>query len=577
MRTALLIGGLLAALMGGLFSCKKQKDGSPTPVPVDTATIPRAQDPAVAGTIGFFLNDWQGKTFKAPDYTDTLIPATADYTVTVDAGAIITKVPVSLFGNNSNPYMTQMITEVPLMTHLTNLRPHLIRFPGGNISSVYFWNTGGPQPADAPDSLLDSDGKAMAGGYWYGKNTAGWTLSLDNYYQMLQQTGSEGVITINYAYARYGASANPVATAAHLAADWVRTDNGRTRYWEIGNESGGVWQAGYRIDVSKNKDGQPEIITGPLYGQHFQVFADSMKSAAKAIGKTIYIGAQLLDAAPASWQTATDKGWNAGVFANAGNAADFYIVHDYFTPYNTNSNATDILNTAISVPQNAMSYVQQNAQVNGASVKPIALTEWNIFAVGSRQMVSHVAGMHAVLTLGELLKNKFGEASRWDLANGWSNGDDQGMFNNGDEPDGVSRWNPRPVFYHMYYFQKYLGDRLVSSSVSNNNTTLSSYASTFSSGETGLTLVNRSTASQSVQVTVKNFRAGSRFYWFTLSGGTDNGEFSGRVFVNGQGPSGANGGPANYTSVKAYSAGTQDGIRVKVPARSVVIMVIDKK
>ena len=65
---------------------------------------------------------------------------------------------------------------------------------------------------------------------------------------------------------RYGTSANPVAAAAHLAADWVRYDNGRTKFWEIGNESYGNWEAGYSIDVSKNKDGQPEFITGALYG-----------------------------------------------------------------------------------------------------------------------------------------------------------------------------------------------------------------------------------------------------------------------------------------------------------------------
>ena len=56
------------------------------------------------------------------------------------------------------------------------------------------------------------------------------------------------------------------ATAAHLAADWVRYDNGRTKYWEIGNEDNGTWEAGYRIDLHNNHDGQPQIITGDLYG-----------------------------------------------------------------------------------------------------------------------------------------------------------------------------------------------------------------------------------------------------------------------------------------------------------------------
>ncbi len=45
-------------------------------------------------------------------------------------------------------------------------------------------------------------------------------------------------------------SANPVAAAAHLAADWVRHDHGRTKFWEIGNENFGNWEAGYNIDQS---------------------------------------------------------------------------------------------------------------------------------------------------------------------------------------------------------------------------------------------------------------------------------------------------------------------------------------
>ena len=138
-------------------------------------------------------------------------------------------------------------------------------------------------------------------------------MSVDNYYNMLQQTGNQGMITINYGYARYGTGADPVAAAAHLAADWVRYDNGRTKYWEIGNEDNGTWEAGYRIDLNTNNDGQTQIITGDLYGKHYKVFVDSMRAAAQEIGKTIYIGAQLLEKQPEIWQTATDQTWNAGV------------------------------------------------------------------------------------------------------------------------------------------------------------------------------------------------------------------------------------------------------------------------
>jgi hypothetical protein len=562
-----------------LISCSKDEApkccDSPTPPSDTSTTIQPAVDPPIANTIGFFLDDWKPKTFTPPAYTQADIPVSTSATIVVDASNIITKIPTTIFGNNANPYMTQMVSEPTLINHLKNLQPKIVRFPGGNISSVFFWDAEkNTPPSAAPAQLVNASGTAVDPGYWYGKNSEGWTLSTDNYYNMLRQTGSEGIITINYGYARYGTGSDPVADAAHLAAEWVRYDNGRTKYWEIGNESNGEWQAGYRINVANNKDGQPEIITGELYGKHFKVFADSMKKAASEIGKNIFIGAQLLAEAPASWATATDKSWNAGVLSQSQNVPDYYIVHSYYTPYNTNSTPSEILASAPTVTHNMIEYLKQQVPTGVATMKPVALTEWNIFAVGSMQMVSHINGMHAVMVLGELLKNKYGLASRWDLANGWDNGNDQGMFNNGDEPGGGERWNPRPVFYYMYYFQKMVGDRSVQASVTGNNN-LEAYASTFSSGEAGVVIVNKSTTSINTTLSFKNFKAGSRFYWYTLTGGNEN-IFSRKVMVNGTGPSGISGGPANYIDLKAMSAETTNGIKVTVPAQGVVYVVAEK-
>jgi hypothetical protein len=561
-------------------ACKKSSGGgdTPTPPPTDTSVVVNpAIDPPVANTIGFFLDDWQGINFVRPAFVDTAIPAAATYTVTVDRSSVISKIPLSLFGNNSNLWMTQIVTESPLMTHITNIHPHIIRFPGGSISDVFFWNAEpNSPPSDAPTQFVNADGSTSTAGYWYGKNTANWTFSVDNYYTMLQQTNNKGLITINYGYARYGKSSNPVAAAAHLAAEWVRYDKGRTQYWEIGNENYGDWEAGYRIKLADNQDGQPELATGMLYGQHFKVFADSMKKAAQEIGKTIYIGAVMVEAAPQSWETATRKNWNAGMLPQAAASADFFVVHNYYTPYNTNSNATDILNTATVETQKMMDFVKQAWQTYAVAGKPVALDEWNIFATGSKQQVSHINGMHAVILLSELLKRGFGMSARWDLANGWDNGNDHGMFNNGDEPDGVPQWNPRPAFYHMYFFRKFLGDRVVASSISN-TTEVITVASSFTSGETGVTLVNKSATEKVVEVKVQNFRKGNRFYWYTLTGAGDNGEFSRKVIVNGKTSAFVAGGPANYTSLPAYSASTANGIRVALPPRSVVCMVIDKQ
>jgi hypothetical protein len=559
-----------------LTSCNKsvKNDGNNNPQD-STVTVVTPTDPAVANTIGFFMDEWVAKNFTTPGYQDGTPPTSAAITVNIDASTVVTKVPPTLFGNNANLWMTNF-TDATLLTHITNFHPQIIRFPGGSISDVFFWNAAkGVKPTDAPDNLVNDQGVSAAAGYWYGKNTESWTCSVDNYYSMLQQTGNKGMITINYAYARYGTGANPVAAAAHLAADWVRYDNGRTKYWEIGNESAGTWEAGYRIDVSKNKDGQPALITGDVYGKHFKVFVDSMRKAAQEIGKTIYIGAQLVEHTPQSWEPTATQTWNATALPQVNNAANYFIVHNYYTEYNTNANAITIMNTAEPVTKSTLDYVTQTITSAGATMKPIALTEWNIFSTGSMQMVSGVAGMHAVLVIGELLKNKFGYASRWDLANGWDNGNDMGLFSLGDEPS-VQKWTPRPVFYYMYYMQKCLGDRFINSTVPA-NTNIKSYATTFSSGQIGLTLVNTSTTSVDVQPAFKNFNAGNRFYWYTLTGGTDNGEFSRKVLVNGTGPAGVAGGPDNYTTLKAYSATTTNGIKITVPARGVVCLVIDKK
>ena len=105
----------------------------------------------------------------------------------------------------------------------------------------------------------------------------------------------------------------------------MRHDNGRTKYWEIGNENYGNWEAGYLIDQTKNKDGQPSTITGNVYGNHVKVFADSMRAAATQIGATIYIGATLEDSPPYNGAYQSLVTWNQGVLSTAGSTVDLFI------------------------------------------------------------------------------------------------------------------------------------------------------------------------------------------------------------------------------------------------------------
>jgi hypothetical protein len=579
-----------------MLSCKKahtQPGGGkiqpPTPgTGVGTGpngTIVTGTDPAISVTQGFFLDNWSGKTFAVPASQPISKPsATGATIVTVDLSQVVTKASANIYGNNTNPFMGQYVTAPVLMANITALNPRILRAPGGSLSDVYFWNGDGlsaTAPPDAPATLLNNTGVASAAGYWFGNNNQNWTFSLDNYYKVLLQTGSKGLITVNYGYARYGTSAHPDQAAAHLAANWVRYDKGRTQYWEVGNENYGTWEAGYRIDVSQNKDGQPAIITGTVYGTHFKTFADSMRKAATEVGNTNFkIGIVLTSGNDLNSNSSNVSNWNHDVLFAAGNAADFFVVHNYYTPYNQNSTAEVILNTPAPETASEVNWIKTSVQNAGVMQKPVAMDEWNIQAIGSSQNVSNIAGAHAVMVLGEALKNQISMASRWDLANSWANGDDQGMFMNsamtGDLEPGAPAWNARPAFYYMHFFQKYFGDRMVNSTVSG-STNIVSYGSSYSSGQAGVILVNKGNTDQIVTVAFNNFAIGANYYYYELNGGADNAPFSHKVFVNGSGPAGASGGPANFESVPAISASVAGGIIINVPAYGAVFLVADKK
>ena len=533
------------------------------------------KDPPVAPTMGFFLDDWQPKSFVVPVLQNIGAPTTGDVTVTIDATNVITKIPASVYGHNANTWMTAMITEPVFMRHVSDLQPHVIRWPAGSGSDGYWWNCApGTTPDDVPKQLLDKSGKKKYAAYFFGRPPGARSGSLDAYYEMRKETGNEGLITVNYGYARYGTGPHPAETAAHYAADWVRYDHGRTRYWEVGNENYGDWELGYRIDTTQNKDGQPEFLTGELYARHFKVFADSMRKAAAELGVTIYIGAVTAESEPKGYDTKTRKTWNPEMMKEMDGAADYYVVHNYFTPYKKNSTAAEVLHDAVTVPEAQMKYVLESLAAAGAAVKPIAMDEWNMFASGSMQQVSNISGVFADIVIGETLKNKYGLACRWDMLNSWDGGNDHGLFSAGDEA-GVARWSPRPSFYHLYFLQKMQGDRAVAAI--SGDSSIRAYGSTFSSGEVGVTLVNVSPQTRTVQLSGKGYEPGKRYYWYTLSHGGDNAEFSRQVVVNGRGPAGVAGGPEDYASIPAWTAPAAKGIAVVVPAYGAVFLTIEKR
>ncbi len=516
---------------------------------------------------GFFMDDWAPKSIAIDDFEP--VPQTteeATVNVTVNRDSVITNVSRYVYGHNAAAWGGKLDESPRAVRHIKSLSPNVMRWPGGSMSNDYLWDATGwaDVPADLPP---DFPYRALL----YGSNNNSWTMSVDNFYNLLEMTGSEASISVNYSYARYGTGEDPVLTAARYAADWVRYDNGRTRYWEIGNENYGSWERGYTIDQSLNRDGQPRVISGELYGEHSRVFIREMRKAAEEIGHEIRIGLVTRNE-HVSYTDNVMNNWNRGMMSQAAREADFLVPHTYFTPYNQDSGVSTILNSATKISA-IKKYIDEGLKTHaGLDPMPIALTEWNIFAKGSMQQVSYINGMHAVLVLGEAIKNRFGMAIRWDLMNGWSDGDNHGIFADG-EP-GIPRYTPRAPFFYMYYFQKFFGDHMVGSSVTGSSDVVA-YASGFYSGHSGIVLVNKGKDDQVVGIDIEGSAAGERYYYYLLTGGDDNGDFSRKVYVNGITTDYEGGGPDDYEDIIPYGTETGNGIKLELPGLATLFVVVE--
>jgi hypothetical protein len=180
---------------------------------------------------------------------------------------------------------------------------------------------------------------------------------------------------------------------------------------------------------------------------------------------------------------------------------------------------------------------------------------------------SYINGMQATILFNELIKNNFGLGARWLLASG-----EDGMFYQGNNSS--LRWQPRPDFYYAYYQQKFTGDHAITATSNNQN--ILAYASKFASGETGVVIVNKGKTDEVVNIYPENIGVGNQYYNYSLTGGTDNGDWSYFVSVNDVGPSGTQWGPRETLETIPANAYTINNIiKLDVPAMSVQFSMVE--
>ena len=506
--------------------------------------------PAMQGNPGFFLDDWQEKKNPKIKVSKELINTNQNpttYSVT-DFSQPLTKISKYIFGNNLGHWTSRkFLEEDEFIFNLKDMGIQVVRFPGGNASNDYFWDAADANdcPEGTPSIIYKSDFKKTTSPKLGTKGS--YRTRPQDYYELLMRTKATGSICVNYSFSLYSETEDEIKRvndAAEYAASWVYEVNIKNqlgiKFWEIGNENWGKWQAGYNVK-------ERGIIDPKKYGEHCRVFIEKMKAVDPSI-KIGVVGYQK----PKS-RNPVQARWNELVIPEIIDFADFYILHDYYAKYGATLSPLEML-AAVDTTYSHIKVVNQAIEKftdKKAKYLPIALTEFNtrsnatISKNDGATNVSHSAGIFFAHSIGEIIRQGYGMAMVWDFENGYHDGKDHGMFASKKETD-VDWLTPHPSYFHYYFYNQCFGDTYYETFSTNNSIRI--HASSFSSGEVGLVVVNISGKEEIVEIELKNISPME--YAGTYELYNDN-PLSRKTGINGVLTNKNAGGPANFKKIPA--------------------------
>ncbi len=432
-------------------------------------------------------------TFYLDDIRLDLAPPPSVVNVSVDGKRKIREVDARLFGLNTAIWDSAFNT--PTTAGLLNEADNqALRFPGGSASDVYHWQTN------------MSDGQ-----------TSQWATNFDAFANIAKATQAQVFITVNYG-----------TGTPQEAADWVRYANKTKKlcfkYWEIGNENYGTWEADSNVRPN-------DPVT---YATRVKEYAKQMK----AVDRSIQIGAVLVadedgnanytDETVTNPRTGvTHNGWTAvmlATFKKLNYTPDFVIYHRYEQGPGGENDAF-LLNSSKTWGNNAASIRQMLTDYLGNAAKKVEITcteNNSVYGNPGKQTTSLVNGLFMADSLGNIMKTEFNSFFWWDLRNGqeggnnnsgylygWRKYGDYGIVNSANPAGPADRY---PTFYVYKLLKNFArgGEKVVTATSDYNG--LGAYAVRDHHARTlNLLLINKHpTAALNVSVTVANFKVGQQ-------------------------------------------------------------------
>ena len=330
-------------------------------------------------------------------------------TLTVDASKELrTMDRRRLLGTNVAGWYFKKTYDNPVLRGwIRDLGPILIRLPGGSWGDGTFWNGNGVRHGDdvdysrfnpkpysawsapwgtwnidysdcAPGFLVDvkpNERPRMLSTKWHGH------VDVKTMHEFIRDLGDEPFVIVN------AGTGSP-----RDAAEWVRWANKKmgynVRYWEVGNEQGGSWEAGHFLP-----DGTE--LNGNIFARRYEEFARAMK----AVDPTIKVGCM---------------DWLEEVLKQCGDQLDFFSIHAYPAGIGTGPGAMpdDELFSKLDEVRRTM----DEAKAIIRRVRPdregkieINFSEWNMGWADMRGALWHAGWV------GEMFRHGAAFAMQWDV------------------------------------------------------------------------------------------------------------------------------------------------------------------
>lgn len=388
--------------------------------------------------------------------------------INIDAAQVKGELPHALFGVNGGFWMTDLHAD-PVVAQVNALGSPVIRYPGGSSSDTFHWLT----------HKNDTD------------SSKSWQTTTDEYFQLLNKTGTAGMITANFG-----------SGTAQEAADWASyasSQGAHIPYWEVGNEIYGDWETSWTHD-------------GTAYMQ-----GDSVNDGANAFCAAIKLADPNAKVSMVGTITPDEEDqFGVKALAAADACFDYYSIHYYTIGPGTVDYAGLLSAANADLPAIGSNVRAMLAASPNANDLKVALTEYNSYWTEPE--------LPAVQTVNMLfMADVIGQAAEqgFSVANAWSLGVTP------DDPPGTRygllqnylNLERQPSFY-VYPLWRHSGDQLLNPDVNRYaSQELSVYASKHSdSGDVTLIVINKSPKAQTGSIALSNIDMAGIAEVYTVQG-----------------------------------------------------------